>query len=127
MTISNVVTQATETIEWTFTFSGIMDFTGFNYINFTNANKNITTWDIYNDFTYVYTPVDTTNFKVSLTPKTWTYFSNITFCITVETESSNALQFSALWYKLAPSVYTQSSCGVFYACHPFCLVCDVLL
>ncbi len=84
MTINNVVTQATETIEFTFTFSAPIDFTGFSYTNFTNANKNISAWDIYNDFTYVYTPINITNFKLSLTPKTWTFFSNTSFCITVE-------------------------------------------
>lgn len=125
MTISNVVTQATKTIEWTFTFSNPIDFTGFDFRNFTDRNKNISAWSISNDFTQIYTPISSTSFKVRLIAKTWTYFSNTTFCVIVEQESSNALQFSAQWYKLASSVYTQSSCGVFYACHPFCLTCDV--
>jgi hypothetical protein len=34
------------------------------------------------------------------------------------------LQFSAQWYKLAPSVYNQQSCGILYACHPFCTSCE---
>ena len=126
MTISNIVTQATETIEFTFTFSAPIDFTGFDFRNFTNRNKNVSAWSTWNDFNNVYTPVDTMTFKIIVTPKTWTYFSNISFCVTIEQESNNALQFSAQWYKLAPSVYTQSSCGVFYACHPFCLTCDLL-
>jgi hypothetical protein len=126
MVITNTVSQVTKTIEWTFMFSGPMDWTGFDAWDFTNRNKNISAWSIWDDFINTHVPVDATSFKITLTPKTWTYFSNATFCITVEQESSNDLQFSAQWYKLAPAVYTQENCAGIYACHPFCLICDML-
>ncbi len=109
-------------------FSDAINFTRFDYDtwNFTNVNKNITDWSISNDFTHDFAALNSTAFKYTFRPKTWTFFSNTSFCITVEPEVSNSLQFSAQWFKLAPSVYTQSSCAVIYACHPFCTACEML-
>lgn len=85
MTLTSVAIQAAETVEFTYNFSAPINFSRFdwNVWNFTNMAKNITAWNLNNDFITNYVPVNSTSFKLTITPKTWTFFSNISFCASV--------------------------------------------
>jgi hypothetical protein len=124
MSISNIVTQATKSIEWTFTFSSPMTFTGFVYTDFLFFNTTDGANSITSDFTYLYTMIDTQSFKVKITAIPNIFFGNSTFCAVSKAEGSTSLQFSAQSYKLASSVYGQFSCNILFACHPYCQTCD---
>jgi hypothetical protein len=125
MTINNVVSQSTKSIEWTFTFSDPMSFTGFVYTDFLFFNTTDGTNSITGNFTYLYTMVDNLNFKVTMTANQYVFFGNSTFCVVSKAEILASLQFSAQWFKLAPGVYGQSNCGILFACHPYCLICEI--
>lgn len=101
-----------------------MSLNGFVYTDFVFFNTTDGTNSITGNFSYLYTMVDNLNFKVKMTANPYVFFGNSTFCAASRAEISTSLQFSGQWFKLAPSVYGQSSCETLYVCHPYCLTCE---
>ena len=71
-------------MEFTYTFTEAMDWTGFNWQNFLNFNCTNTSIVTSTDFDYVYTPVDALSFKIKLTPKPTKYLVAATVCTLVK-------------------------------------------
>ena len=56
-------------IEYLFTFTAPMNFASFNYQDFVILTTTDPTLNMINNFTTVYTMIDSTKFKLTLTPK----------------------------------------------------------
>jgi hypothetical protein len=99
-------------LEFLYTFSENMDFSGFNYANFLSFTSDNASIVPANDLTFTYQQVDGKTFKLTLAPKANKYLVNTNICSVTKTEATASLQYTQLLNKLAPGVYSQSSCKV---------------
>jgi hypothetical protein len=113
MTISSQVDPSQTFGEFFFTFTDTMSFGAFVYSNFTFFNTTNSSLSMINDFIITYTVINSTSFKLKLTPKPMVYFTGTTFCAITYPEGSTTLQFSANNMKLNSLVYNAYSCITF--------------
>jgi hypothetical protein len=99
-------------LEFLYTFSENIDFSGFNYANFLSFTSDNASIVPANDLTFTYQQVDGKTFKLTLAPKANKYLVNTNICSVTKTEATASLQYTQLLNKLAPGVYSQSSCKV---------------
>ena len=85
LSISNFIDPISRYLEFTFTFTSPMDFTGFLYTDFLDLNESDTLLNLAGDFTNTYTMVDDKNFKLRLTPNLGLYFTSVIFCAITKT------------------------------------------
>ncbi len=57
-----------------------MDFSAFDYTNFVRFTSNDSFLNMGSDFTYVYTMVDSLNFKILMSTGPLTFFGNTSLC-----------------------------------------------
>jgi hypothetical protein len=112
LSISSQLINSGASLEFTYTFSEAMSWTGFNYASFLGFNCTNASINTGTDFAIVYTAVDATSFKLTLTPVPQKYLVAATVCTLIKLEAGNSLQFSLDLNKLAPSVYTSFECEV---------------
>lgn len=88
-----------------------MDFSAtFNYATFLTFSSDNASINANTDFNFVYTVVDSTHFKLKLTPKSNKYLVNTNICTNILPQASNPYQYSLALNKLSPSVYTTTNC-----------------
>ena len=88
-----------------------MDFSAtFNYATFLNFSSDNASINTNTDFNFLYTVVDSTHFKLNLTPKPNKYLVNTNICTNILPQASNPYQYSLSLNKLSPSVYTTTNC-----------------
>lgn len=80
LTINSQLDSSLNYLQFIYTFTKDMDFTGFNYNDFVLLNQSDNGIDIGNNFSVIYTTVNTNSFILRLTPNIGTYFNNTTFC-----------------------------------------------
>jgi hypothetical protein len=112
LTITSQFLNGGESLEFTYSFDEVIDFTGFNWQSFLFFNCTKTSINAATDFTFVYTQVDTATFKLQLTPIPTKFLVNENLCTVIKAESINLYQYSVDLNKIGPSVYTSFLCPV---------------
>ncbi len=83
MSISSVLASDNMSLEFTYTFSEAMNFTSFNYATFLNFSSDNASVNANTDFSVLYTAVDSTHFKLKLTPLSGKYLVNTNICTNI--------------------------------------------
>jgi hypothetical protein len=80
LTISHYINFLDEYLEFTFTFTSEMDWTGFLYGSFVNLNQSDPLVIFARDITVVYSVIDGWSFKLRLTGNLGVFFTDTLFC-----------------------------------------------
>lgn len=80
LSITNLINSSPRYVEFTFTFTAPMTWTGFVYSDFVNLNESDSLISLSSNFTVTYQSTGTQSFKLKLTPNSGTYFLNTIFC-----------------------------------------------
>jgi hypothetical protein len=80
LAISSSINPVSRYLEFIFTFTSNMDFTGFAHSDFVILNQSNVSMTLATDFVTTLTVVDERSFKLKLTPNLGLYFDNVIFC-----------------------------------------------
>ena len=97
-------------LEFTYTFAEVFDFSTFDWTTFLTFNSTNSSINPLTDFTIVYTNVDPQTFKLMLTPNPTKYLINDNFCTKINPLASNPYMYSLALNRLDFSVYTMFNC-----------------